>query len=70
MLELEPRPEILEPEENQNSQHGQNDERGSEDLVCAGGGFHDQVFVQGSVQNSSMDILLWLPNSYKQINWK
>jgi hypothetical protein len=60
MLELESRPEILKPEQNQNSQHGQNDERGSEDLVGAGGGFHDQVFVQGSVQNSSVDILLFL----------
>ncbi len=40
MLEFEARTKILKPEQNQDCQHGQHDEAGSEDFVCARRSLH------------------------------
>ena len=56
VLEMEPRAEVLVPEQDQDGQHGEDDQRGREDLVGAGGSLHHEVLVPRSGHDADVDV--------------
>ena len=54
VVEVEPRPEVLVPEEDEDGDGGESDEHSRDALVGEGGRIHDEVLLAGAGQDAAV----------------